>query len=35
MTYLAWNENASGNAAKGWIEHLKQFDGFANLYSRL
>ncbi|ORJ18964.1 hypothetical protein BS639_22515 [Rouxiella silvae] len=35
MTYLAWNENASGNAAKWWIEHLKEFDGFANLYSRL
>jgi len=35
MAYLAWNENASGNAAKWWIEHLKEFDGFANLYSRL
>ncbi|WP_369789458.1 LysR family transcriptional regulator [Rouxiella sp. WC2420] len=33
MAYLAWNENASGNAAKWWIEHLKNFAGFAKIYS--
>lgn len=34
MAYLAWNENASGNAAKWWINKLRDFDGFSALYQR-
>jgi len=33
MAYLAWNENSCGNAAKWWIEQLKDFSGFGDIYS--
>jgi len=30
--YLAWNENATGNAALWWRENLQRFDGLSSVY---
>ena len=32
QAFLAWNENATGNAAKWWRDHLQSFEGLRTFY---
>jgi DNA-binding transcriptional LysR family regulator len=33
QAFMAWNENATGNAAMWWRENLQNFDGLSTVYS--
>ncbi len=34
QAFMAWNENATGNAAMWWRENLQDFEGIAAVYSQ-
>jgi len=33
MAYLAWNEGASGNAARWWRDRLQTLPGLRDIYA--